>query len=67
MESAVSYALLHPAGFVNVTGRGSALLAFRRTGQPVFLRGGVGWGGRTIPGSPPIQGQDFPNKFADIS
>ena len=43
MESAVSFALLCPADFVNFAGRGGA-------GQPVFPRGGAGGGGASIPG-----------------
>ena len=41
MESAVSFALLRPAGFANFTGRGEARTA--------FLWGGEGWGGASIP------------------
>ena len=45
MESAVSFAPLRPADFVNFAGRGGARPAFRGAGQPVFPRGGA-----TIPG-----------------
>ena len=52
MESAVSFAPLRPAEFVNFAGRGllfagrgGARPAFRGAGQPVFLQGGA-----TIPG-----------------
>ena len=45
MESAVSFAPLRPADFVNFAGRGGARPAFRGAGQPVFPRGGAGWGG----------------------
>ena len=31
-------------------GRGGARLAFRGAGQPVFPRGGAGWGGASFPG-----------------
>ena len=49
MESAVSFAPLRPADFVNFAGRGGAgqglLFAGRGGGgQPVFPRGGVGQG-----------------------
>ena len=44
MESAFSFAPLRPAGFVNFTGRGGARPAFCGAGQPVFPRGGAGWG-----------------------
>ena len=41
MESAVSFAPLRPADFVNFAGRGGARPAFRGAGQPVFPRGGA--------------------------
>ena len=41
MESAVSFAPLRPADFVNFAGRGGAWPAFRGAGQPVFPRGGA--------------------------
>ena len=50
MESALSFAPLRPADFVNFAGRGGARPAFCGAGQPVFLRGGAsipdGDGGR---------------------
>ena len=56
MESAVSFAPLRPADFVNFAGRGGAgqglLFAGRGgAGQPVFPRGGAGRGGASIPGA----------------
>ena len=50
MESAVSFAPLRPAGFVNFTGRGGARPAFCGAGQPVFPRCGVGRARPSIPG-----------------
>ena len=43
-ESAVSFAPLGPADFVNFAGRGGARPAFCGAGQPVFPRGGA-WRG----------------------
>ena len=42
MESAVSFAPLRPADFVNFAGRGGARPAFRGAEQPVFPQGGAG-------------------------
>ena len=50
VESAVSFAPLRPAGFVNFTGRGGARTAFCGAGQPVFRGAGRVRGGATIPG-----------------
>ena len=46
MESAVSFAPLRPADFVNFAGRGKACFSRGGAGQPVFPRGGA-----TIPAS----------------
>ena len=45
MESAVSFAPLRPADFVNFAGRGKACFSRGGAGQPVFPRGGA-----SIPG-----------------
>ena len=37
-----------PRGFCQFL-RGGARLAFCRAGQPIFQRGGAGWGGASIP------------------
>ena len=42
MESAVSFAPLRPADFVNFAGRGKACFSRGGAGQPVFPRGGAG-------------------------
>ena len=41
MESAVSFAPLRPADFVNCAGRGGARPTFCGAGQPFFPRGGA--------------------------
>lgn len=58
MKSAVSFAPLRPADFINFAGRGGAeqglLFAGRGgAGQPVFPRGGAGRGGASIPAMNP--------------
>ena len=50
MESAVSFAPLRPAGFVNFTGWGGAMSALCRAGQPVFSQDGASIPGRVDTG-----------------
>ena len=51
MESAVSFAPLRPADFVNFAGRGGARPAFRGAGRGSLFFRGAGRGGAYIPGS----------------
>ena len=49
MESAVSFAPLRPADFVNFAGWGGARPAFRGAGRGSLFFHGAGRGGATIP------------------